>query len=92
MAANTTISPEAPKRVFVTITSSLRSKIRGLRKHAAWSFCHIAQEVGIVASTVYSICQAPGTPQKKKLGRPKLITTPIRKLLVATATASQDNR
>ena len=92
MAPTTTISPKAPERVFVTITSSLRSKIRGLREHAAWSFRHIAQEVGIAVSTVYSICRAPATPQKEKIGRPKLITTPIRQLLVATATASQANR
>ena len=85
-------SPKAPVQVPISIASSLRSKIRGLSQHATWSFRHIAREVGIAVSTVYSICSAPETLQKKKMGRVKLLTTPIWKRLVATATASQQNR
>ena len=80
----------APERV--TITSSLRSKIRALRAHAAWSFQRIAKEIGIATSTVFSICSAPFTPKKIKLGRPKVFTTPIHKRLIDFATASQKNR
>jgi len=70
------------------ITSSLRSKIHGLRNYAAWTFRRIAQEIGIATSTVYSICQPPATPHGKRSGRPKVLTTPIRKRLIDFATAS----
>ena len=74
------------------ISSSLRSKVRGLRTHAGWTFRHIAEEIGIAASTALSICQAPTTPHKVKPGRPRILTTPIRMGLVDFATASQKNR
>jgi len=90
--APSTPSSKTPVRAPISITSSLRSKVRALRQHATWSFRHIAREVGIAVSTVYSICSAPATPQKKRMGRLRLLTTPIRKRLVATATASQQNR
>ena len=76
----------------VAITASLRSKVRALREHAAWSFRRIAHEIGVATSTVFSICSSPITPQKPKPGRPKLLTTPIRKRLIDFATASQANR
>jgi len=76
----------------VAITASLRAKIRALREHAAWPFRRIAHEIGVATSTVFSICSSPTTPQKQKPGRPKLLTTPIRKRLVDFATASQANR
>ena len=88
-----TLSPAPIIPPFRTIiTTSLRSKIRGLRNHAEWTFRRIAQEVGVAVSTVYSICKTPATPRKVKLGRPKVLTTPIRKRLVDFATASQKNR
>ena len=88
-----TLSPAPIIPPFPTvITASLRSKIRGLRDHAEWTFRHIAQEVGVALSTVYSICKAPATPRKVKPGRPKILTAPIRKRLVDFATASQRNR
>lgn len=77
---------------YVMITSSLRSKVRALRQNAAWSFRRIANELGIAVSTAYSICKAPSTPRKMKSGRPKQLTTPIRKQLIAIATTSQTNR
>ena len=77
---------------YVRITSSLRSKVRALRQHAAWSFRRIAGEVGIAVSTVFSICKAPSTPKKMKPGPLKLLNSPIRKQLVALATSSQQNR
>ena len=66
--------------------------MRGLRTHTAWTFPLIAEEIGIVASTVFSICQAPTTPHKVKPGRPRILTTPIGKRLVDFATSSQKNR
>jgi len=63
-----------------------------LRNHAQWTFHRIAQEVEVAVSTVFSICSAPATPRKTKVGRPKVLTTPIRKRLVDFATASQKNR
>ena len=81
-----------PQPDRVSITSSLRSKIRGLRTHASWSFRRIAREVGVAVSTVFSICKAPSTPTKVKPGRPKILSTPIRKRLIEIATSSQQNR
>ena len=101
LISSRTISPTAPISQPVTrsitlerrlISSSLRSKVRGLRTHAAWTFRRIAEEIGIAASTAFSICQAPTTPHKVKPGRPRILTTPIRKRLVDFATASQKNR
>ena len=95
-----TISPAAisqpatrcitPERTL--ISSSLHSKVRGLRNHAAWTFRRIAEEIGIAVSTVFTICQAPATPHKVKPGRPRILTSPIRKRLINFATASQKNR
>ena len=85
-------SNSASASCYVTITSSLHSKIRALRQSAAWSFRCIANEFGIAVSTVYSICKAPTTPRKVKLGRPKLLNTPMRKQLITLATANQTNR
>jgi len=88
-----TLSPAPRVASYPTvITASLRSKIRALRNHAEWTFRRIAQEVGVAVSTVFSICSAPATPRKTKVGRPKILTTPIRKRLVDFATASQKNR
>lgn len=85
-----TLSPAPIIPPFLTIiTASLRSKIRGLHNHAEWTFRRMAQEVGVAVSTVYSIRKAPATSRKAKLGRPKVLTTPIRKRLVDFATASQ---
>ena len=81
-----------PPSYYVTITSSLRSKVRALRHSAAWPFRRIANEVGIAVSTVYSICKAPTTPWKVKPGCPRLLNTPIRKQLITLATANQINR
>ena len=72
-------SNSASVSCYVTITSSLRSKIQALRQSAAWSFRHIANEFSIAVSNVYSICKAPTTPRKVKLGRPKLLNTPMQK-------------
>jgi len=77
---------------YVTITSSLRSKVRALRHSAPWPFRCIANEVDIAVSTVYSICKAPTTPRKVKPGCPRLLNTPIRKQLITLATANQINR
>jgi len=74
------------------ISSSLRSKVRGLRNHAAWTFRHIAEEIGIAVSTIFTICQAPATSHKVKPGRPRILTSPIHKRLIDFATASQKNR
>lgn len=82
--------PKTP--YYVTITSSLRSKVRALRQNAAWSFRRIANKFGIAVSTAYSICKAPSTPRKMKSGRPKQLNTPIRKQLITLATVSQTNR
>jgi len=79
-----------PERI--SITFSIRSKIRALRAHAAWPFRRIAREIGVVTSTVFSICSAPFTSKKIKLGRPKVFTTLICKRLIDFATASQKNR
>lgn len=89
-----TLSPAPIIAPFPTIiTASLRSKICGLRDHAEWIFRCIAKEVGVPASTIYSLCRAPATPRKAKPGRPKVLTTHIRKRLVVDfATASQMNR
>jgi len=46
----------------------------------------------VATSTVFSICRSPTTPKKQKPGRPKLLTTPIRKRLIDFATSSQANR
>jgi len=101
-SARSSISPSSPTsgplilrtrtRERTLITGSLRSTIRGLRNHAAWTFRRIAQEIGIATATVFSICRAPATPQKKKPGRPEILTTPLRKRLIDFATASQKNR
>jgi len=76
----------------VDITTSLRSKIRALHYHAGWTFRRIAHDIGVATSTVFSICSSPTTPKKQKPGRPKLLTTPIRKRLIEFATSSQANR
>ena len=89
--ARSTPSSKTPVRAPISITSSLRSKVRPLCQHASWSFHHSAHMVGITVSTVYSICSTLVTPQKKRMGKQKLLTTPIRKRLVATATASQQH-
>ena len=78
---------------YVGISTSLHSKVRALRQHAAWSFRRVAGEVGIAVSTVYNICKAPSTPQKvTKPGFPKHLNFPIRKQLIALATSSLQSR
>ena len=81
-----------PQPERVSITTSLRSKMRGLRTHASWSYRHIAREVDVAVSTVYSICKAPSTPKKVKPGRPKALSTPLHKRHIEIATSSQQNR
>lgn len=68
-----TMAPSAPSsqasgQVPISITASLWSKIRELRQHTTWSYRRIACEISIAVTTVYSICSAPATPQKKKMG------------------------
>ena len=77
---------------YVTITSSLGSKVRAFRQSAALPFRHIANQFGIAISTVYGICTAPATPQKVQLEHLKLLNLPIRKQLITLATANQTNR
>jgi len=89
-SAQTTTGPASTS--YVRITSSLRSKVHALRQYAAWSFRHIADEVGIAVSTVFSICKAPSTSRKIKPEPPKILNSPIRKQLVFLATSSQQNR
>ena len=84
-------SSPASATYYVTITSSLCCKVRPPRHSAAWPFQHISNEFGIAVSTVYSICQASTTPQKVKLGLPKLLNAPIRKQLITLGTANQIN-
>ena len=85
-------SNSAPASHYVTISSSLRSKVQALRQSAAQPFRGIANEFGIAVSTVYGICKAPAaTPQRVKLGCLKLLNTPIRKQLITLATANQTN-
>ena len=48
-------SNSAPASHYVTITSSLCSKVLALRQSMAWPFRRIANECGIAVSTVYGI-------------------------------------
>lgn len=45
-------SNSAPAFRYITITSSLRSKVRALHQSAAWPFRRIANEFGIAVCTV----------------------------------------
>ncbi|KAH0610558.1 uncharacterized protein H6S33_012085 [Morchella sextelata] len=74
------------------LSLSLRCKIRALRSAALWPFRKIGKELGVPLSTVYSICQQPFTPVRPRMGRPLILTKPIRLQLIATATSSQANR
>jgi hypothetical protein len=74
------------------LSLSLRCKIRALRSAALWPFRKIGKEFGVPLSTVYSICQQPFTPARPRMGRPLILTKPIRLQLIATATSSQANR
>ncbi|KAG0127564.1 hypothetical protein HOY82DRAFT_541866 [Tuber indicum] len=78
-----------PERI--AITSLIRSKIRALQRNAAWSFQEIAKENGIATSTIFSICSAPFTSKKIKLGPHRNFTAPVRKRLIDFATPNQQN-
>lgn len=83
---------QRPTSLRTQVSLSVRSKIRGLRNIAAWPFRKIGTELGIPLTTVFNVCQQPSTPHRPRMGRPKILTTPIRKRLIQHATASQENR
>lgn len=91
----TSIIPALPivqKSLKTEISLSIRSKIRALRQVASWPFRKIGTELGIPLTTVFNICQQPSTSHRPRMGRPRLLTTPMRKRLIQYATASQENR
>lgn len=92
-------TPEPPTRTPTTVKPSLRtelsdslySKIRAFRTITLWPFHKIGSELGIPLTTVYTICQQPSTPSRPRVGRPRVLTTPIRQRLIQQATLSQEN-
>lgn len=84
---------EPAKPSFRTeLSISVCSKIQTLHNITLWPLCKIGIELGIPVSTVYKICKQPSTPHHPCMGRPRLLTTPMRKRLVDYATASQENQ
>lgn len=84
---NALLGPAKRKEISI----SVRSKIRALRSIAAWPFWEIGTELGVSSTTIYRICNLPSTPHKPHLGRPIILTTPIRMHLIEHATAAHQN-
>jgi len=68
-----------------------RCAVQTLRFVAGWTYRQIAENQQLSLGTVYNICQGPSTPTKPK-GRPFSLSTPTRRLLVATATMNAAHR
>ena len=83
---------EAPIALKRQITLSLRSKIRSLRTIALWPFRRIAASVDLPLSTVFSICAQSGSPHQIPTGRPPCLSPENKRLLLAQATLSAENR
>jgi len=68
-----------------------RCAVQTLRFMAGWTYRQIAENQQLNLGTVYNICQGPSTPTKPK-GRPFSLSTPTRRLLVATTTMNAAHR
>lgn len=87
------ITTQEPSKDRVELTVEMRSKIRALYHLAHWPFRKIASITGVSLTTVYRVAKPPITPQRNRVrGRPFLLRSPQRKQLIATATASAENR